>query len=34
MKIGQIKYTRVPDDPFFQYMWFAIRVGVRDVIGL
>ena len=34
LKIGRINYARVPDDPFFQYMWFAIRVGVRDVIGL
>jgi hypothetical protein len=33
MKIGRINYARVPDDPFFQYMWFAIRVGVRDVVG-
>jgi hypothetical protein len=34
MKIGQINYTRVRDDPFFQYVWFALRVGVRDVIGI
>ncbi len=34
MKIGQIKYVRVPDDPFFQYEWFALRTGVRDVLGL
>lgn len=34
LKIGQINYTRVPDDPFFQYLWFPIRVGVRDVIGI
>jgi hypothetical protein len=33
MKIGRIDYERVRDDPFFQYMWFAIRVGVRDVVG-
>jgi hypothetical protein len=34
MKIGQINYTRVRDDPFFQYVWFALRVGVRDVLGI
>jgi hypothetical protein len=33
MKIGRINYTRVSDDPFFQYIWFALRTGVRDVVG-
>ena len=33
MKIGRINYMRVPDDPFFQYIWFALRTGVRDVVG-
>jgi hypothetical protein len=33
MKIGRINYARVPDDPFFQYIWFALRTGVRDVVG-
>jgi hypothetical protein len=33
LKIGQINYERVRDDPFFQYMWFALRAGVRDVVG-
>jgi hypothetical protein len=34
MKIGRIKYDRLPDDPFFQYAWFSLRTGVRDVLGL
>ena len=34
LKIGEVKYMRVPDDPFFQYVWFALRVGVRDVLGI
>jgi len=34
MKIGKVQYVRVPDDPFFQYEWFALRTGVRDVLGL
>jgi len=33
MKIGEIKYTRNPDDYFFQFVWFALRSGVGDVIG-
>jgi hypothetical protein len=33
MKIGRIKYDRLPDDPFFQYAWFSLRTGVRDVLG-
>ena len=34
MKIGRIKYDRLPDDPFFQYAWFSLRTGVQDVLGL
>jgi hypothetical protein len=34
MKIGRIRYDRVPDDPFFQYAWFSLRTGVQDVLGL
>ncbi|MCX6145077.1 MAG: hypothetical protein NTZ35_17890 [Ignavibacteriales bacterium] len=34
MKIGVVNYTRVRDDPFFQYEWFALRTGVRNVLGL
>jgi hypothetical protein len=33
MKIGEVKYTRVPDDPFIQFVWFALRTAVHDVIG-
>jgi hypothetical protein len=33
MKIGKVNYMRQPDDPFFQYAWFALRTGVRDVLG-
>jgi hypothetical protein len=33
MKIGAVKYTRQPDDPFIQFEWFALRTGVRDVLG-
>ncbi len=33
MKIGNIKYTRNPDDYFLQFAWFALRSGVGDVVG-
>ena len=33
MKIGEIKYARKPADYFFQYLWFALRGGVADVLG-
>ncbi len=33
MKIGDCKYTRYPDDYFTQYVWFALRNGVADVVG-
>jgi hypothetical protein len=33
IKLGMVKYTRQPDDPFIQYVWFALRTGVRDVVG-
>jgi hypothetical protein len=33
MKIGKVQRVRVRDDPFFQYEWFALRTGVRDVVG-
>ncbi len=33
MKIGEVKYTRQPDDPFIQFAWFALRIAVRDVVG-
>lgn len=33
MKLGDIKYIRKPDDNFLQFMWFALRGGVGDVVG-
>ena len=33
MKIGEVKYTRKPDDTFLQLVWFSLRSGVGDVIG-
>ena len=33
MKIGETKYKRNPDDYFFQFVWFALRNGVADVVG-
>ena len=34
MKIGEIKYTRNPKDYFFNFLWFALRNGIADVLGL
>jgi hypothetical protein len=33
MKIGIVKYTREPDEPFIQFLWLALRTGVGDVVG-
>jgi hypothetical protein len=33
-KIGVVDYMQLRDDPFFQYDWFALRTGVRNVLGL
>ncbi len=33
MKIGEVKYTRKPDDTFLQLVWFSLRSGVGDVVG-
>jgi hypothetical protein len=33
LKIGEIQYTRNPDDYFLQFAWFALRSGVQDVVG-
>ena len=33
MKIGEIKYTRNPIDYFLQYVWFALRGSIADVVG-
>jgi hypothetical protein len=33
IRIGVIKYRRKPDDTFFQFVWFALRGGILNVIG-
>lgn len=33
IKIGKTNYIRHPDDYFFQFIWFALRNGVADVVG-
>jgi hypothetical protein len=33
IKIGEVKYTRKPDDTFLQLLWFSLRSGVGDVVG-
>jgi hypothetical protein len=33
-KIGAVHYTRQRDDRFFQFIWFSIRSGVGDIVGL
>jgi hypothetical protein len=33
IKTGEIKYIREPEDYFFQYIWFAVRNGIADVVG-
>ena len=33
MKIGTVRYTRKPDDPFFGFVWVALRSGVQDIVG-
>ncbi len=33
MKIGEIKYVRNPEDNFLQFVWFALRSGLADVVG-
>lgn len=33
MKIGAVTYTRTNEDPFFRFIWFALRSGIRDVVG-
>jgi len=34
MKEGKVEYTRRPKDEFLQFVWFALRSGVLDVISL
>jgi hypothetical protein len=33
MKEGEVNYTKRPDDQFQQFLWFALRTGVLDVIS-
>ena len=33
LKIGVVKFTRQPDEPFIQFAWFALRSGVGNVVG-
>jgi hypothetical protein len=33
VKMGQVQYRRQHDDPFFRYVWFALRSGVGDLVG-
>jgi hypothetical protein len=33
LKIGKVSHVRQRDEPFFQLAWFALRSGVRDVVG-
>lgn len=32
-KIGKVKYVRKHDDTFIQFVWYALRTGVQDVVG-
>jgi hypothetical protein len=33
MKEGEVNFTRRPEDEFLQFVWFALRSGVLDVIS-
>jgi Domain of Unknown Function (DUF748) len=33
MKEGEVSYTRRPEDEFQQFVWFALRTGVLDLIS-
>lgn len=33
VNIGRISYARTSEDPFFRFSWFALRSGVRDIVG-
>jgi hypothetical protein len=33
MKEGEVNYTRRPQDEFQQFVWFALRTGVLDIIS-
>ncbi len=32
-KEGEVNYTKKPDEEFLQFLWFALRMGVLDVIS-
>ena len=32
-KEGKVEYTRRPEDTFLQFVWFALRTGVLDIIS-
>ncbi len=32
-KKGKVEYTRRPDEEFLQFLWFALRSGVLDIIS-
>jgi hypothetical protein len=32
-KVGEVNYTRKQDDEFQQFLWFALRTGVLDIIS-
>jgi hypothetical protein len=32
LRLGDVNYTRKPEDDFLQFAWFALRSGVLDVI--
>jgi hypothetical protein len=33
MKEGEVNYTRRPENEFLQFLWFALRSGVLDVVS-
>jgi hypothetical protein len=33
LKTGKVDYIHKPDEPFTQYVWFALRSGLGDVVG-
>jgi hypothetical protein len=33
MKTGEVEFTREPENTFIQFIWFALRSGVLDVIS-
>ena len=32
-RVGPVRYTRKPDDPFFKFLWFSLRSGLGTVVG-